>query len=85
MLIRDELVRILAEKVESGETFVSKVNLSQAVAPALYAFMLEHESQISIKSRAGSAEELAPRINDWLKRNRSPNEEICALAAKLIG
>lgn len=85
VLIRNELVRILTEKVESSEKFTSKVKLSEAVAPELYAFILEHQKEITIKSRAGSAEELAPRINDWIKRNRSPYEEICALAGKLIG
>lgn len=84
-LIRNELIRILMKKVESSETFTSKVTLSEAVAPALYAFILEHESQISIKSRACSAEELAYRINDWLKRKSSPYEEIYALTGKLIG
>jgi len=59
--------------------------VSEAVAPALYAFMLEHEGEITSKSRADSVEELALRINDWLKRKSIPYEEIYALTDKLNG
>lgn len=83
-LIRSELIRILTEKVKSNETFTSKVKLSEAVAPALYAFMLEHEGEITSKSRAGSAEELALRINDWIKRNTSTYKELYSLAGNLV-
>ncbi|MGV4200180.1 hypothetical protein [Citrobacter murliniae] len=83
-LIRSELVRILTEKVESSETFTSKVALSEAVAPALYAFIIKNESRIAIKSRVSSAEDLAHRIHDWSKRNTSPYSEIYSLTGTLV-
>lgn len=83
-LIRNELVRILTEKVESKASFADKVQLSRDIAPALYAFMIENESRISIKSRVSSAEDLAHRIHDWSKRNTSPYKEIYSLAGKLV-
>lgn len=81
---RNELVRILTEKVENSERYSNKVKLSENVAPALYTFMTKNESRISIKSKVSSAEELAHRIHDWSKRNTSPYEEIYSLAGKLI-
>ncbi|HHG8951964.1 TPA: hypothetical protein ACPYVY_000826 [Citrobacter freundii] len=83
-LIRSELIRILTEKVESGETFTSKVTLSEAVAPALYVFIIENESRIAIKSRVSSSEELSYRIHDWSKRNTPPYDQIYSLAGELI-
>ncbi|HCE8677132.1 TPA: hypothetical protein NHV44_005111 [Enterobacter cloacae] len=83
-LIRNELIRILTEKVENGETFTSKVTLSEALAPALYAFIIENECRIAIKSRVSSAEELSYRIHDWSKRNTPPYDQIYSLAGELI-